>query len=56
MNEGGLEQGQVWGLLNLTKTNLETGLRKLRCKDLIPQILMLAPSKPTERIGFNKVK
>jgi hypothetical protein len=56
LNEGGLEVGQVWGLLNLTKTNLESCLRKLRRKDLIPKILELAPSRPTERIGFNKVK
>jgi hypothetical protein len=54
--EAGLERDHVWGLLNLTKTNLETGLRKLRRKDLIPEVLELAQSKPTEKIGFNKVK
>jgi hypothetical protein len=54
--EAGLERDHVWGLLNLTKTNLESGLRKLRRKDLIPKVLELAPSKPTEKIGFNKVK
>jgi hypothetical protein len=56
LNEGGLETDQAWGLLNLTKTNLESGLRKLRRKDLIPKVLELAPSKPIEKIGFNKVK
>jgi hypothetical protein len=56
LNEGGLEADQAWGLLNLTKTGLESGLRKLRRKDLIPKVLELAPSKPTEKIGFNKVK
>jgi hypothetical protein len=56
LNEGGLDTDQAWGLLNLTKTNLESGLRKLRRKDLIPKILELALSKPTEKIGFNKVK
>jgi hypothetical protein len=56
LNEGGLETDQAWGLLNLTKTGLESGLRKLRRKDLIPKVLELAPNKPTEKIGFNKVK
>jgi hypothetical protein len=56
LNEGGLETDQAWGLLNLTKTSLESGLRKLKRKDLIPKVLELAPSKPTEKIGFNKVK
>jgi hypothetical protein len=56
LNEGGLETDQAWGLLNLSKTSLESGLRKLRRKDLIPKVLELAPSKPTEKIGFNKVK
>jgi hypothetical protein len=56
LNEGGLETDQAWGLLNLTKTNLESGLRKLRRKDLIHKVLELAPRKSTEKIGFNKVK
>src|SRR5512135_1734041 len=43
--EVGLERDHVWGLLNLTKTNLESGLRKLRRKDLIPKVLELVPSK-----------
>lgn len=54
--EAGLKRDHVWGLLNLTKTNLESGLRKLKRKDLIPKVLELAPSRPTEKIGFNKVK
>jgi hypothetical protein len=52
----GLSREEVWPILSMTKTNLETGLRKLKRKDLIPQVLALAPSKPTERIGFNKVR
>lgn len=52
----GLEVDQVWGLLNLTKTNLERGLKKLRRKDLLDAILAGAPSKETEKIGFSKVK
>ena len=56
LNDAGLENDQAWGLLNLTKTNLERGLKKLRRKDLIPKVLELAPSKPTESIQFCKVK
>jgi hypothetical protein len=52
----GLEVDQVWGLLNLTKTNLERGLKKLKRKDLLEHILAGAPCKPTEKIQFSKVK
>ena len=52
----GLEVDQVWGLLNLTKTNLERGLKKLKRKDLLDAILAGAPSKPVEKIGFQKPK
>jgi len=52
----GLEVDQVWGLLNLTKTSLERGLKKLKRKDLLEAILAGAPSKQTEKIGFSKVK
>jgi hypothetical protein len=52
----GLEVDQVWGLLNLTKTNLERGLKRLKKKDLLDAILAGAPSKETEKIGFSKRK
>jgi len=52
----GLEVDQVWGLLGLTKTSLERGLKKLKRKDLLDAILAAAPSKETEKIGFHKVK
>lgn len=52
----GLEVGQVWGLLNLTKTGLERGLKKLKRKDLLDAILAGAPSKQMEKVGFSKVK
>jgi hypothetical protein len=52
----GLDREAVWPLLGITKTGLERGLKKLRRQDLIPQVLALAPSKSTEKIGFNKVK
>jgi len=55
LNEG-LEREAIWPLLGITKTGLERGLKKLQRKDLIPQVLALAPSKPTEKIGFSKVK
>jgi hypothetical protein len=52
----GLEVDQVWGMLNLTKTGLERGLKKLKRKDLLDAILAGAPSTQTERIGFAKAK
>ena len=47
---------QVWGLLNLTKTSLERGLKKLKRKDLLDEILAAAPSKDVEKVGFSKRK
>lgn len=52
----GLAIDQVWGLLGLTKTSLERGLKKLKRKDLLDAILATAPSKETEKIGFSKRK
>jgi len=52
----GLEVDQVWGLLNLTKTSLERGLKKLKRKDLLEAILAGDPSKDVEKIGFSKRK
>jgi hypothetical protein len=52
----GLEVDQVWGLLNLTKTNLERGLKRIKRKDLLDAILAGAPSTQTEKIGFSKRK
>lgn len=52
----GLEVDQVWGLLNLTKTSLERGLKRIKRKDLLDAILAAAPSKEVEKIGFSKRK
>jgi hypothetical protein len=52
----GLEVDQVWNLLNLTKTSLERGLKRLKRKDLLDAILAAAPSKETEKFGFSKRK
>jgi hypothetical protein len=52
----GLEVDQVWGLLGLTKTSLERGLKKLKRKDLLDAILAAVPSKDVEKIGFSKIK
>jgi len=54
--EAGLERETVWPLLNLTKTGLERGLKKLRRQDLLGQVLANATAKTTERIDFRKVK
>lgn len=54
--DAGLDQTQVWPLLNLTKTSLERGLKKLKRQDLLAAILAAAPSKETEKIGFKKIK
>ena len=51
-----LSREEVWPLLSMTKSNLESGLRKTRHKDLIPKVLELIPRKETEKIQFNKVK
>jgi hypothetical protein len=52
--EAGLEREAVWPLLNVTKTELERGLKKLRRKELIEDLLSMAPSKEVEKIGFSK--
>ena len=54
--EAGLEREAVWPLLNLTKTGLERGLKKLRRQDLLGQVLANATAKTTERIDFRKAK
>lgn len=54
--DSGLDAEQVWGMLGITKTSLERGLKKLKRKDLLDEILAAAPSKETEKIGFSKVK
>jgi hypothetical protein len=54
--EAGLEREAVWPILNVTKTGLEKGLKKLRRKDLLEHILTMTPSKTTEKVGFSKVK
>jgi len=54
LNEG-LEKEAIWPLLNLTKTGLERGLKKLRRSDLLDPILSLSNRRTTERIDFRKV-
>ena len=54
--EAGLKREAVWSLLNLTKTGLERGLKKLRRQDLLEQVLVNATAKMTERIDFRKAK
>jgi len=53
LNEG-LEREAIWPMLNLTKTNLERGLKKLRRHDLLEYILSMADRKVSERIDFRK--
>ncbi|MBU4355273.1 MAG: PD-(D/E)XK nuclease family protein [Proteobacteria bacterium] len=52
----GLEREAIWPLMNLTKTGLERGLKKLRRQDLLGQVLANATAKTTERIDFRKAK
>jgi hypothetical protein len=53
--EAGLDRDTVWPILNITKTGLERGLKKLKRKDLLEHILTTAPSKMIEKVGFRKV-
>jgi hypothetical protein len=53
--EAGLERAAVWPLLSLTKTSLERGLKKLRRKELLPDLLALGSSNTIEKIGFTKL-
>jgi hypothetical protein len=53
LNEG-LEREAIWPLLNITKTGLDRGLKKLRRQDLLEQILSMSNCKTTERIDFRK--
>jgi len=50
----GLDREAIWPLLNITKTGLERGLKKLRRQDLLESILSLSNRKTTERIDFKK--
>jgi len=53
LNEG-LDREAIWPMLNLTKTSLERGLKKVKKQDLLEQILALSNCKTTERIEFRK--
>jgi CRISPR/Cas system-associated exonuclease Cas4 (RecB family) len=53
LNEG-LEREAIWPLLNITKTGLDRGLKKLQRQDLLEQILSMSNCKTTERIDFHK--
>jgi hypothetical protein len=46
----------AWGVLSVTKTNLEKGLRKLGQKELLKGILAMAPTKPSYEVKFQKAK
>jgi hypothetical protein len=50
----GLSREEVWPLLSMTKTNLEKGLRKLKRRDLLEQVLSTATAKGSEKIDFRK--
>ncbi|MDD5641252.1 MAG: PD-(D/E)XK nuclease family protein [Syntrophales bacterium] len=50
----GLSREEVWPLLSMTKTNLEKGLRKLKRRDLLEQVLSTAATKGSEKIDFRK--
>ncbi len=52
--EAGLTREEVWQLLSVNKTNLESGLRKLRRKDLIAQVLASGKNKVSEKIEFRR--
>ncbi|MDD2901965.1 MAG: PD-(D/E)XK nuclease family protein [Syntrophales bacterium] len=50
----GLSREEIWPLLSLTKTNLEKGLRKLKRRELLEQVLSTALAKGSEKIDFRK--
>jgi hypothetical protein len=52
--EAGISRDEVWGILSVTKTNLERGLRKGRRKDLLESIRPSVVPKISERIDFRK--
>jgi len=54
--EAGLDREAVWPMLNLTKTSLERGLKKVKRQELLEQVLANATAKTTERIDFRKAK
>ena len=54
--ETGLDREAVWPLLNVTKTGLERGLKKLHRQDLLGPVLANATAKTTEHINFRKAK
>jgi len=52
--EAGVSRDEVWGILSVTKTNLERGLRKVGRKDLLESVMATVVSKTSERIDFRK--
>ena len=52
----GLSREEVWPLLSMTKTNLEKGLRKLKRRDLLEQVLSTAMVKGSEKIDFRNFR
>ncbi|MBI4962919.1 MAG: PD-(D/E)XK nuclease family protein [Desulfomonile tiedjei] len=54
--EAGLSREEVWGLLSISKNNLERFLKKARRPDLLADILAWSPNKRGAKIGFTGVK
>ena len=50
----GLERDQIWPMLSISKTALERGLKKLKRRELLEEILAEAPCKTTEKYDFHK--
>ena len=52
--EAGLDREVIWPLLSVSKTTLERGLKKLKRKDVLEQVLAEASGKTTERYEFHQ--
>lgn len=52
--EAGVGRAEVWGILSVTKTNLDRALRRVRQKDLLERIMATVAPKISERIDFRK--
>ena len=52
--EAGVGRAEVWGILSVTKTNLDRALRRVRRKDLLERIMATVAPKISERIDFRK--
>lgn len=52
----GLERDQIWPMLSISKTALERGLKKLKRRELLEEILAEALYKTTEKYDFRRVE